>query len=51
MKVSHTSVMNWVNQQAVRLPDQPPVPEGELAVNELDEVFTFIGAKKTRSTS
>ena len=51
LKVSHTSVMNWVNQQADTLPDQPPVPDGELSVNELDEVFTFIGAKKTKSTS
>ena len=49
--VSHTSVMNWVNRHVASLPDEPPLPEGELTVNELDEVFTFIGAKKTRSTS
>ena len=51
LHVSHTSVMNWVNAQADRLPDQPPVPNHEPAVSELDELFTFIGAKKTKATS
>ena len=33
------------------LPDAPPVPADGLEVNELDEVFTFVGEKKTKSTS
>lgn len=49
--VDHQTVANWVKARSEALPDAPPVPEGELAVNELDEVFTFIGAKKTKSTS
>jgi len=51
LKVSHTSVMNWVKAHADSLPDQAPLPELEQEVNELDEVFTFIGAKKTEPTS
>jgi len=49
--VDHQSVANWVNACSQTLPDVPPIPEGELAVNEMDELFTFIGAKKTLSTS
>jgi transposase-like protein len=49
--VAHRTVINWVNAHAASLPDEPPVPEGELEVNELDELFTFVGSKKTRSTS
>ena len=47
--VSHPSVMAWVQAQADRLPD-PPVPSsGSESVAELDELFTFVGCKKTRS--
>ena len=49
--VDHQTVANWLKAHSDRLPDQPPVPEGELTVNELDELFTVIGAKKTKSTS
>ena len=49
--VDHQTVANWVKAASEQLPDRPPLPEGELTVNELDEVFTFIGAKKTKSTS
>lgn len=49
--VAHRSVINWVNAHAERLPEQPPVPADPLAVNELDELFTFIGSKKTKSMS
>lgn len=45
--VSHRSVMNWVNAHADALPAQPPRPAEPLAVSELDELFTFIGNKKT----
>jgi transposase-like protein len=52
LKVSHQTVANWIKAYAERLPDQPPVPATQpLEVNELDELFTFIGSKKTKSMS
>ena len=45
----HRTVSLWVQTYAASLPD-PPVPE-EVAAAELDELFTFIGDKKTASTS
>src|SRR5258708_14207118 len=48
--VNHQSVINWVNAHASRLPNKPPVPDKVTTV-ELDEVFTWIGKKKTKSTS
>jgi transposase-like protein len=49
--VDHQTVANWVTAHANHLPDSPPVPAVPLAVNELDELFTFIGNKKTKRTS
>jgi insertion element IS1 protein InsB len=50
--VSHQSVANWIKRHADSLPNQPPEPEVQpLEVNELDELLTFIGDKKTRCTS
>ncbi len=49
--IDHQTVANWVAAHADSLPDSPPVPEQPLAVNELDELFTLIGAKKTQRTS
>src|SRR5215470_8183233 len=49
--VDHQTVANWVKAESDALPDAPPVPDGELTVHEVDEGFTFIGAKKTKSTS
>ena len=51
LQVSRQSVANWVKAYAQSLPDQPPWPAQQLEVNELDELFTFIGSKKTKSTS
>ena len=47
--VHHTSVMNWVNAYAAVVGDAP-VPE-QVETVEMDEIFTFIGSKKTNSTS
>lgn len=47
--VNHQSVANWVNAYADRLP-AAPVPEHVETV-ELDELFTFVGDKKTQPTS
>ncbi|MEB2287653.1 MAG: helix-turn-helix domain-containing protein [Anaerolineae bacterium] len=32
--VAHRSVINWVNAYADHLPEQPPVPAGDLEVNQ-----------------
>jgi transposase-like protein len=47
--VAHRSVGLWVQAHAAQLPpaDQPPQP---IAVIEQDELFTFVGSKKTSST-
>jgi len=47
--VNHQSVANWVNAYAAQLPSAPQ-PEN-VDIIEMDEVFTFIGEKKTRSSS
>jgi transposase-like protein len=44
----HRTVSLWVKAQADQLPD-PPVP-AEVKEAEMDELFTFIGDKKTKST-
>ncbi len=47
--VNHQSVANWVNAHANQLPDAPMPERVETA--ELDELFTFVGNKKTPPTS
>ena len=47
--IHHQSVANWVKAYASQLP-KAPVPE-QVDAAELDEMFTFIGDKKTGSTS
>jgi transposase-like protein len=47
--VSPQSVANWVNALAGSLPETPNPVENETV--ELDELFTFIGEKKTKPTS
>ena len=49
LKVSQQSVSNWVNEYVQQLPEAQR-PE-ELHTVELDELYTFIGSKKTKSTS
>ena len=49
--IDHQTVANWMTVASDRLPNQPPVPDGEIEVSELDELFTFVGSKKTKSTS
>lgn len=50
LRISHPTVANWVNAHAAQLPDSPPQPVAPLVVNELDELFTFVGSKKAKST-
>jgi transposase-like protein len=47
----HQTVANWVAAHAQALPAAPPQPSGPLETAELDELFTFIGRKKTNVTS
>ena len=49
LKIHHRTVSLWVTDHAEALPDAP-VPE-QVQTAELDELFTFIGDKKTKSTS
>jgi len=45
----HRTVSLWVEAHSSALPE-PPQPE-EVKEAEMDELFTFIGDKKTESTS
>ncbi len=47
--VHHRTVSLWVKAEAARLPD-PPLPE-QVEEVEMDELFTFIGDKKTKFSS
>jgi transposase-like protein len=49
LKVNPQSVVNWVRAYTARLP-VAPVPE-KPKIAELDELYTFIGKKKTKFTS
>jgi predicted Zn finger-like uncharacterized protein len=50
LDVHHQTVINWVNAAADRLPDALPTPSAVDTV-ELDELYTFVGHKKSGSTS
>lgn len=49
LKVNPQSVANWVSQSTAQLPKAPMPAKVKKA--ELDELYTFVGKKKTRSTS
>mgnify|MGYP001298688892 CR=1 FL=1 len=49
--VSHGSVANWLKAYADSLPTTLPTPEMPVEVAEQDELFTFLGKKKTTPTS
>ena len=46
--VNHQSVINWVNAAVARLPPAP-LPQ-RVEVIEMDELYTFVERKKTKST-
>lgn len=48
LKVNPQSVANWVTAYTAQLPNAP-LPE-KVKKAELDELFTFVGKKKTRFT-
>ena len=47
LRVDHKSVINWVKAYTDQLPSAP-IP-GDVNNAELDELFTFVGKKKTVS--
>ena len=49
--VVHQTVANWVAAHAAALPAQPPAPSEAVETAELDELYTFVGEKKTSPTS
>lgn len=48
--VSPQSVANWLKEYADQLPDELPFQDEQPKVAEQDELFTFVGHKKTSST-
>jgi transposase-like protein len=46
--IHHQTVANWAKEEAEKLPNAP-VPT-EVKTAEFDEMFTYIGDKKTEST-
>lgn len=48
LKVNPQSVANWVSQYTAKLPNAPLPTKVKKA--ELDELYTFVGKKKTKST-
>ena len=46
LSVNHQTVANWVTAAHARLPAGAPAPE-EAGTLEMDELFTFVGAKKS----
>jgi len=49
LKVNPQSVANWICQYTAKLPKAPMPVKVKKA--ELDELYTFVGKKKTKSTS
>lgn len=49
LKTHHQTIANWINQYHAKLPTTPPQPATS-EVTELDELYTFAGAKKTEFT-
>jgi transposase-like protein len=50
LQLHHQTVSNWVTATAAHLEAIPPQPS-ESAVVELDELYTFVGKKKTKFSS
>ena len=50
LQTHHQTIANWVNEHHRTLPATPPQPATSEVV-ELDELYTFVGAKKTEFTS
>lgn len=49
--VDHVTVMHWLKAHTAQLPPAPVPDETPLHIVEMDELFTFVGKKKTSFTS
>ena len=49
LQTAHQTIANWVNAAHAQMSELAPQPR-ECAVIELDELFTFVGQKKTKFT-
>jgi len=49
--VAHSAVLTWFKELAEATPDTVAKPTGAPEHVELDELFTFVQKKKTKSTS
>jgi transposase-like protein len=51
--VNHQSVANWMKRATQQIkPEGAPLPKvGEWDIVEMDELFSFVGSKKTKSMS
>lgn len=49
--VTHAIVLAWFKAAAERVPDEPAKPTDPPEQVELDELFTFVGSKKTKPSS
>ena len=48
--VDHVTIMNWVKAHADQLPNAPLPEDDPLHIVEMDELYTYVGRKKTGST-
>ena len=48
--ITHQTAANWLAAAEAQLPNTPPQPTTSETI-ELDELFTFIGTKKTKRSS
>jgi transposase-like protein len=51
LNVAPQSVINWVNAHHAALPAAPDRSQDRAEVIEMDELYTFVGDKKTESMS
>ena len=50
LHISHGTVINWINRYHAQIQSPPPRPTKSETI-ELDELFTYVGQKKTKSIS
>jgi transposase-like protein len=50
-EIDHVTVMNWVKAHSDQLPAAPLPADKPLHIVEMDELYTFVGKKKTDFTS
>ena len=51
LQVDHVTIMIWVKAHIAQLPAAPLPDDAPRHIVEIDELYTFVGKKKTGSTS